>query len=199
MLAKLLLTAALTVGTQHTHAAILNVTHMSFDGGTFVVPGFFPPGQLAGSSQNLVGGYHAFPDQYQVFVCDCPMSFYTSDGTTAPFGGTPTGGGPTPTATVDTVAGTLTIDLSSWTGHWNGTNFAQGASHVTGTWNPVTGAYAIGWSALIIGGVGGPYPGIYTLRGVAAVPETETYALMLAGLALVGIAVRHRARHVPTT
>lgn len=191
MNARFLLASLLLGNTFLSQAATLNVTHMSFAGGTFAISGYLPtPIAMAGSDKNLVGGYSAFP--YQLYPFCCAMSFYTSDGRTAAFGGAPIGGGPAPSATVDTVADTLRINLSSWTANWNGTNFEQGAADVTGMWDRLSGAYEIDWSAPIIGGPFDGAYGLYTLYGVASVPEVETSALMLSGLALVGIATRRR-------
>lgn len=121
-----------------------------------------------------------------------PVSVFTGDGTMAPFGGAPVVGGPVPSGTVDADAGTISLDLSAFTAYWNGTNFNQGSSTVTGTYNGGTGAFSVSWSSLINGGPFDGNTGDWTMQGVAAVPEASTYGMMLAGLGLVGFAVRRR-------
>lgn len=100
-------------------------------------------------------------------------------------------GGPVPTA--DVSGSTITMDLSSWFANYNGTDFNQGSPTVTGTWNSGTNAFDVRWSSVIIGGSFNNFIGTWTLQGTAApVPEASTYGMMLAGLGLVGFAVRRR-------
>jgi hypothetical protein len=121
-----------------------------------------------------------------------PVSVFSGDGTYAPYGGTAVTGGAPISAMIDATAGTITVDLSSWTAFWNGTNFNQGTAAATGTYNAGTGAFSIGWASTVVGGPFNGQTGNWTLQGVAAVPEASTYGMMLAGLGLVGFAVRRR-------
>ena len=97
----------------------------------------------------------------------------------------------------------ITADFSGFFTEWNGNRFWQGGQATgTGEWvvqPPVEGGsgiynFTLHWSLV---NTGGPFQGLtsdWTLTGtaVAVVPEPETYALMLAGLGLVGGAVRKR-------
>lgn len=97
----------------------------------------------------------------------------------------------------------ITADFSGFFTEWNGNRFWQGG-HATGTAEWVTqptveassGTYnfTLQWSLV---NDNGPFQGftsdwVLTGTAVAVVPEPETYALMLAGLGLVGGAVRRR-------
>ncbi len=113
-----------------------------------------------------------------------------------PFGGVAVGGGNYVTGT--TTANSITMDLSSWTQNWGtngGTNFNTGVSSATGTYDSTTGAFSISWNKTIVGGSFDSQTAYWTFNGTAAaapVPEASTYGMMLAGLGLVGFAVRRR-------
>ncbi|MHB1586388.1 MAG: PEP-CTERM sorting domain-containing protein [Acidiferrobacteraceae bacterium] len=113
------------------------------------------------------------------------------------------GGAVAPSGTVDTTAGTISMNMQSWFADWNGNNFNQGTNNgntasssvATGTYDPTTGAYSISWHSYITGGSFNGQIGYWTLTGNAttAVPEASTAAMMLVGLTLVGgIATRRR-------
>ena len=102
---------------------------------------------------------------------------------------------------------TFTADMSAWFANYNGTDFNQGSgrslttgvadgSFATGTLSGCAGlscSYSLAWSSLIVGGSFDGNTGKWNLTGtVAAVPEASTYGMMLAGLGLVGFAVRRR-------
>lgn len=185
-----LLIALLSFIAFQAQAAIHNVTSMTFAGGTFQQPGYTPePIPMAGSDHNLIGGYRAFGAQFD--FTGFPAMYFTGDGSMAPYGGMPVPGGPAPSATVDTLAGTITVDMSSWTVYWNGNNINQGAANVTGSWDPLTGIYHIAWSHTF-NEIFYPTTQHYTMTGIAAVPEPEVHAFMLAGLGVVGMAVWRR-------
>lgn len=157
-------------------------------GGTPGTPGSWA---FSGAGQNLIGDINvAYGSSFTFF--NAPVSVFSGDGTYAPYGGTPAPGGAPISAMLDADAGTISVDLSSWTAYWNGTNFNQGTSTATGTYDSVTGAYDIGWASTVVGGPFDGQTGAWTLQGVAAVPEASTYGMMLAGLGLVGFAVRRR-------
>ncbi|MDP2825110.1 MAG: FxDxF family PEP-CTERM protein, partial [Sulfuritalea sp.] len=97
-----------------------------------------------------------------------------------------------------TYSGAMTVDLSSFTAFWNGTNFNQGDAGVVGTVD-AAGNYAISWSSLIVGGPFNNFTGSWTATGhVNVVPEAETYAMMLAGLGLLGFAARRTKQQEST-
>lgn len=97
----------------------------------------------------------------------------------------------------------ITADFSGFFTEWNGNRFWQGGQATgTGEWiiQPTVEAgsgmynFTLHWSLV---NSDGPFQGLtsdWVLTGtaVAVVPEPETYALMLAGLGLVGCAVRQR-------
>lgn len=144
-------------------------------------------GGVTGSNANL---FTFFFQPVRVFT-NTPLT--TDD---APFGGTPVAGGNFVSGT--TTANSITMDLSSWTQNWGtqgGTNFNTGSSSVTGVYNSTTGAFTLSWASTIVGGPFDSNTAYWTFNGVAAavpVPEASTYGMMLAGLGLVGFAVRRR-------
>ena len=146
---------------------------------------------FSGAGQNLIGDINvAYGSSFTFFAT--PVYAFSGDGTFAPHGGQAVQGGAPISAMLD-ATGTITVDLSSWTAWWGGTNFNQGSSVAMGTWDSVTGAYDIAWSSTVVGGPFDGQTGNWTLQGVAAVPEASTYGMMLAGLGLVGgMAARRR-------
>src|SRR3569623_364568 len=112
-------------------------------------------------------------------------------------------------------ASTITMDLGSFYANWSGSNFLQAPSHagpgasttnpigvadsplVTGTYNSTTGAFDLARASYITTAPFANQTGYWHITGVAtaavaAVPEASTYGMMLAGLGLVGFAVRRR-------
>ncbi len=144
-----------------------------------------------GATGNLANAFLFFGQPVAIFTNTPALG----DGT--PNGGAEVNAGAYPAGT--TTASTITMDLSSWTNFWNGTNFNTGSSNVVGTYDSTTGAFSMGWSATV---VGGPFSGQvahWDIQGFAAaapVPEAETYAMMLAGLGLVGTMVARRRKLV---
>ena len=84
-----------------------------------------------------------------------------------------------------------TIDLSSITGADNNANFAF---RVVSTFAPGTSAYAASSPTGTYGTAGTWRFDMVTLNAVTAVPEPTTYAMLLAGLALMGTIARRRSQ-----
>ncbi len=110
---------------------------------------------------------------------------------------------------VDTVAGTISLNLGGFYANWNGSNFLQGTDSAgtngtsvaaTGTisnWNAATntGDFDIAFHSYITTAPFADQTGYWHITGsvvAAPVPEASTYGMMLAGLGLVGFAVRRR-------
>ena len=79
-----------------------------------------------------------------------------------------------PSGTVNTVDGTITLNIPSWIAFWNGNSFAQGPTtpdgtkiEGTGTYNPSTQAYSIEWDALVVGGAFDGQFGHWQIAGTA--------------------------------
>jgi hypothetical protein len=104
------------------------------------------------------------------------------------------------------------LDMSGWTVNWNGETIsmagtAWGAGYTDNianfTWDGTDGgAYTLGYHVTIAGATGGAagFNGVnynlqlqgFVQQAAAPVPEASTYGMMLAGLGLVGFAVRRR-------
>ena len=182
-------------------AATYNAVNMTAASGVFTVYDsvsntLFPPSTWTNTQNpgaNLVGGYVDL-GAVAVFY-GVPMHLYTGDGINSPYGASsmPPWGGPAPTAVLDNVAHTIQADLSALTWFWNVSNFSQGNVQATGTWDPATGIYHLAWNAPFAPGYGfDGLVGQWTMTGVAAIPEPETYAQMLAALALMVPLFRRR-------
>lgn len=194
---KMAVAAVLAAASVAAQAVPLAATTMHADTGTFDVGGYTSapnPWSFAGADIELIGAINTeFGSSFTWFNCCGSILSGDATGTYAPYGSVGVPGGNPISAVVDAETATITVDLSSWIFYWNGSYVNLGTPSATGTWDPASGAYNIGWSATW---VGGPFDGQmanWSLQGVALVPEASTYALMLAGLGLVGGAVR-RAR-----
>ena len=182
-------------------AAVHNAINMSAVSGSFtpydsLTNTFFPSNYWTNTQNptaNLVGGYVSLGAVATFY--GLPMYLYTSDGISSPFGGGSWApyGGPVPNAILDDAAHTIQADLSALTWFWNFNNFGQGIVNASGTWNPSTGVYHLAWNAPFTDGYGfDGMIGQWTMTGVAVVPEPETYAQMLAALALLAPLLRRR-------
>lgn len=192
-----LLALALAAASTGAFAAPAAITDLTISSGTFAMPGFTvsPIPWTGNAPTNWASAYQSIANAFNFGVHT--VSIFTGDGTMAPFGGTPVNGGPIPNGTVDSSAGTISVNMSAWTAYYNGTNFNQGANPVTGSWNPTTGAYSLAWSSTIVGGPFGGNTGDWTITGTAVaapVPEASTYGMMVVGLGLVGAAVMRRRK-----
>ncbi|MDP2026003.1 VPLPA-CTERM sorting domain-containing protein [Sulfuriferula sp.] len=194
------LTAGMIGGAQ---AAVENVTGLTITGGDFGMGSAGGTPITAGGASPIVTG------TYQGSVSGSNATSLTAFA----FFGTPVytftaassagiaGGGPAPTGTVDTAAGTIAMDLSSFFASWNGTNFNQGNAAVTGTYNAGTGAYDMAWTSLISGGSFNGQTGYWHLKGTATaaaapapVPLPAAVWLLGSGLiGMVGVARRRKS------
>lgn len=198
-----LLALALVAASSSAFASSAAITDMSLSSGTFYMAGVSASPtawtNTANPTANLVGSYNSFGALFNFFGHN--VSAYTAasnlgDANTA--AGT-IAGGPIPSGTMDTTAGTLNVNLSSLFANWNGSDFNQGNSSVTGTLSGCSGntcTYNMSWSSLIVGGAFNGYTGTWTATGtaIAAVPEASTYGMMVVGLGLVGAAVMRRRK-----
>lgn len=192
---KIAAAAALAMASTAAMAVPVAATSMHALTGSFNLggsPGTPGSWSFSGAATELIGAQNTtFGSSFTFF--GNPVNVFVGDGTYAPYGGTAVVGGNPISAMVDATAGTITVDLSSWTAYWNGTNFNQGSAAATGTYNAGTGTFNIAWSSTVVGGPFNGQTGNWSLQGnVAAVPEASTYGMMLAGLGLVGFAVRRR-------
>lgn len=163
-------------------------------------PGTPNPWAFSGAGMDLTAANNqAYGSSFTFF--GGPVNVFSGDGTYAPYNtGTadpdaPVNGGPTINGVIDAAAGTITVDMSNWTANWNGTNFNQGAPVVTGTYNSGSNSFDIAWTSTVVGGAFNGQTGAWSLQGTvtaAPIPEASTYGMMLAGLGLVGFAVRRR-------
>lgn len=185
------------------HTAIVSIGEMAITGGTF---GFDQTGgevilpfQTIGTNTNLVDGYigtgGADPDgilgmQYSGSL----LSIYTAAtnlGDVNSVAGS-LNGGPVASGTLDTMTGTITMDLSSWFANWSGNDISMGtgkddgitSAFATGTWDSITGEYSLSWQSLDTG----PYliTSLWTLEGTAS-PVPLPSALWLFGSGLIGL------------
>lgn len=184
-------------------AAAMSAQAVTFDSMT-VTGGTFEMGGTSGTfiTQNITPGLDVLASNNQQINTGGPLfnyggfggvNVFVSDGTYMPFGGAAAGGSATAPSASGDLGGTMSADLSAWTANWNGNNFGQGAV-ATGTVDAM-GNYSISWSKVVEGGPFGGMTGNWTMTGTVAaapVPEASTYGMMLAGLGLVGFAVRRR-------
>jgi hypothetical protein len=94
-------------------------------------------------------------------------------------------------------ANTYNVNMAGWTVYWNGGDIDMGAggpavvSNVDGIWN--NGNDTLDYAAVVpSGSFTGVQYGLHLQGSMAPVPEASTYGMMLAGLGLVGFAVRRR-------
>jgi len=199
-------------------AASVNIGSMTITSGGFdidISDGIgVSPFTTIGPNTNLVGGYIGngglgLPPATQdpdsivgTLFSGFAINVYTAASNLGDVS-TPAGsiaGGAIPTGTLDDVAGTITMDLSSWFMNWNdndifaGTGIADGVTSAlaTGVWDPVSGQYSLSWQSVT--GIG-PKAGLVTgttLSGVASpVPVPAAAWLFGSGLlGLIGVARR---------
>lgn len=176
------------------NGGIGTIVDLDITSGTFFMAGVTgSPVAFGNIGFDLVDAYGTQAALFSFF--GGPVGVFTGDGSMTPLGAAAAPGGPIPSGT--TTATTISFNNSAFTANWNGTNFNQGNSNVTGTYNSATGAFSATWNSLIVGGPFNGFTGTWAVSGVAAaVPEAETYAMMLAGLGLVGAMVARRRKFV---
>ena len=208
---RLLLGAILVSLAAGVQATILQIDQMNITGGTLDAGKGVQSLDVIGPNTNLVGGYigNGTPNDPDSIVqvsqfTGFPILTYTAaanlDDSPAP-GTIP--GGPVPTGLLDTVTGTISMDLSSWFMTWNGNQMNAGTGKndgvtsalATGTWNPITGEYFLSWTSQVTGTLTGT--SFWELSGTAtpsAVPVPPAVWLFGSGLlGLVGAARRKKA------
>lgn len=192
-----------------TSAAIKEIASMSVTGGSLSEPfqELYPTLIYIGPDTNLAAGYigaggaDTDPSEYaldslMVFALNgLTAGIYTAAANLgdldSPAGSIP--GGSVPSGWIDTNAGTLTLDISSffvnWGWDWSMTPWD--GSDVTGSWDSATGVYNLHWSFYAPGGGFGSNWN-FGLTGVAmAVPEPSSNMLWIAGLGLLIARSRH--------
>ena len=201
----------------HSNAATFNIDSMNITGGGFdidISDGTITinPFTTFGPNTDLVSGYIGnggtgllpdTPDPDSIIgvqFAGLPVNAYTAAsnlGDTSTAIDTQTGG-LIPTGTLDDIAGTITMDLSSWFMNWNDTDIQAGtgkadtstSDFATGIWDPVSGAYSLSWQSITGAGPKASTLTYITLEGIASpVPIPTTIWLFGSGLlGLVGIA-----------
>ena len=197
-----LLALALVAASSSAFAASATIGDLTMTSGTFFMGGVTTSPvawtNTTNPTANMVSGYQSLGVLFPFFGNN--VSAYTAASNLGA-ANTPAGtiaGGPIPSGTMDTTAGTMNVNLSSLFANWNGSDFNQGNSAVSGTLSGCSGnscTYNMTWSSLIVGGAFNGFTGTWTATGtVAAVPEASTYGMMIVGLGLVGAAVMRRRK-----
>ena len=200
------------------NAATFSIGSMYITAGTFDIDtndgGLASSFSFFGPNTNLVGGYignggldllATTPDPGSIVgaqFSSFPINTYTAAsnlGDDSTLAGS-LSGGLVPTGILDDIAGTITMDLSSWFMNWNnndihaGTGKADGftSALATGTWDPVTGAYSLSWLSLTGTGPKAGLESSFMLEGTAStVPVPPAIWLFGSGLiGLIGVARR---------
>jgi PEP-CTERM motif len=205
MIKQSLIVLALASASLSAQAVSVPAISMTVNGGSFTIgstPGSPDPWTSFSISSNMIGNTDVeYGSPFYLLSSSSPADiFNNSTGAYAPYGGTAAAGGDPISASMNLAAGTLSVDLSGWTVYWNDSNFNQGSTAATGTLSNCSGNtcnYSIAWTNMQ---AGGPFPGqtgSWTLTGSitasAPVPEASTWGMMLAGLSVIGAALRRRS------
>lgn len=187
--------------------ATLDISSMSVTGGAMYGPEPWMATTLiyVGPETNLVGAYigsggegfdeHSFsPDSILVFdFSGYTASFYTAPSNLGDVNSVAgiIGGGSVPSGTIDTVAGTLTLDISSLFVNQMNTDInvaPAGNALATGSWNAQTQAYHLNWDGYFPGPGFGAYWQFEFTGFATPVPEPSAPALWLTGLGIFVLA-----------
>src|SRR3989339_1206650 len=176
--------AAAVLAIAATGAQAAPITDLFITSGTFEMPTVtMAPVAFGAFGFDLADAYGSNANLFPFF--GGAVGVFTQDGTATyipagmPFGTNVVPGGPVPNG--DITGSVITMDLSSITAAWNGSNFNQGNSSVVGSYDAGTGAFTATWSSTIVGGAFSGKTGIWSVQGTAAaVPEASTYGMMLA-------------------
>jgi hypothetical protein len=98
----------------------------------------------------------------------------------------------------DGLSNTATVDMRDWRWNWNGGTYDMGAgdpallNNQDGIWG--NGDDTLDYTTIMTGSFAGVEYGLHLVgsASLTPVPEASTYGMMLAGLGLVGFAVRRR-------
>lgn len=208
-------TCALTIGASAAHAAVLEISELYLTSGSLSLGGINSALENVNSSYNLVSGYFGagisqapsgqagtYIDPTAIATATLfggPENLYTaasnlggeniSPGTSV--------GGPVPSGTVDTAAGTIAVNVSSLFATWNNTDYFNAGSLnngiASGSWDSLTGAYTMSIVSTDVGGATSGFSHTWVFSGTAVpVPEASTYGMFLAGLSCVGLMARRK-------
>lgn len=214
---KMIVAALLAAGSMNVQAAPQNVLTLNITGGDFAMgaPGVGACGAggpfgnfqcLTGTMIDTADGLFEGPTLTAFGFFNAPVTTFTA--ATATGATNSTSGNPI-MGSADAGLGTITMDMGSFYAQWSGTNFLQAPNTVGGPLNPLvtgtfvstganTGTFDLAWSSFISTQPFANQTGYWHLTGVATlapVPEPETYAMMLAGLGLIGfIGMRRKSK-----
>jgi hypothetical protein len=145
-------------------------------------------GAISETNFNGMGQNPAAPTQY---VYTAASNINHNNHSEAPAPGTHLGDS-VPSGTVDDVAGTITMDLSSWFANHGKMDQNLGSANAAGTWDVATGEYDLSWTAFLTQGSGAANPlasVTWNLQGnvLETSPVPVPGAVWLMGTALLGL------------